>query len=106
MGFLRVLPNRRDRVYLLSLLVPFIVYNLALKAASVLSQPGEDGFLDLSLDLMRSDVFFNLGYALLWVALFATVRKGPMRWAVVFVFHVITVFVVVVATAAHQYFRE
>jgi lipoteichoic acid synthase len=106
MGFLRAPPNRRDQVYLLSLLVPFIVYNLALKAASVLSQPGEHGFLDLSLDLMRSDVFFNLGYALLWVALFATVRKGPMRWAVVFVFHVVTVFVVIVATAAHQYFRE
>ena len=104
-GFLRTLPNRRDRVYLLSLLVPFMVYNLALKASSVLSQPGEHGLLAL-LDLMRSDIFFNLGYALLWVALFGLVRKGAMRWAVVFVFHGVTVFVVIVATIAHQHFRE
>src|SRR5215208_8075558 len=106
MGFLRALPNRRDQVYLLSLLVPFIVYNRALKAASVLSRPGEHGLLALRLDLMQSDIFFNLGYALLWVALFGMVRKGPMRWAVVFVFHVVTVFVVIVATIAHPYFRE
>jgi lipoteichoic acid synthase len=106
MAFLRVLPNRRDRVYLLSLLVPFIVYNLALKAASVLSGPGEHGLLTLSLDLMQSDIFFNLGYTLLWVALFGMVRKGPMRWAVVFALHVVTVLVVIVTTIAHQYFRE
>ena len=106
-GFFRALPNRRDRVYLLSLLVPFIAYNLALKAASVLSWPGEQGPFALEgLDLMQSDIFFNLGYALLWVAIFGMVRKGPMRWAVVFVFHVVTVFVVIVATTAHPYFRE
>jgi lipoteichoic acid synthase len=103
--FFRALPDRRARVYLLSLLVPFIVYNLALKASSVLSRPGEHGLLAL-LDLMRSDIFFNLGYALLWVALFGLVRKGAMRWAVVFVFHGVTVFVVIVATIAHQHFRE
>jgi lipoteichoic acid synthase len=106
-GLFRALPNRRDRVYLLSLLIPFIAYNLALKAASVLSWPGEQGpFAAGGLDLMQSDIFFNLGYALLWVALFGMVRKGPMRWAVVFVFHVVTVFVVIVATIAHPYFRE
>jgi phosphoglycerol transferase MdoB-like AlkP superfamily enzyme len=105
-GLLRALPNRRDRVYLLSLLVPFVVYNLALKAASVLSRPGEHGLLALDLDLMWSDMFFSLGYALLWVALFGMARKGPMRWAVVFALHVVTVFVVIVATIAHLYFRE
>ena len=110
-GLFRALPNRRDRVYLLSLLIPFIAYNLALKAASVVSWPswpGEQGPLALvgGLDLMRSDIFFNLGYALLWVALFGLVRKGAMRWAVVFVFHGVTVFVGIVATIAHQHFRE
>ena len=105
LGFLRTLPNRRDRVYLLSLLVPFMVYHLALKASSVLSWPGEHGILAI-LDLMRSDIFFYLGYALLWVALFGLVRKGAMRWAVVFVFHGVTVFVAIVTTIAHQHFRE
>jgi lipoteichoic acid synthase len=106
MGFLRALPDRRDQVYLLSLLLPLIAYNLALKAASVLSRPGNHGPLALNLDLMQSDIFFNLGYALLWVALFGIIRKGPMRWAVVFAFHVVTVFVVIVATIAPQYFGE
>ena len=55
---------------------------------------------------MQSDIFFNLGYALLWVVLFGVVRKRPMRWAVVFVFHVVTVFVVIVAAIAHLYFSE
>src|SRR5215203_6048308 len=106
-GLFRALPNCRDRLYLLSLLIPFIAYNLALKAASVLSWPGEQGPFALGgLDLMQSDIFFNLGYALLWVALFGMVRKGPMRWAVVFVFHVVTVFVAIVAAIAHLYFRE
>lgn len=106
MGFLRALPNRRDRIYLLSLLVPFIVYNLTLKVASVFSHPGEHGLLALGLDLMPSDIFFNLGYALLWIALFGMVREESMRWAVVFVFHVVTVSVMIVDTIAYQYFRE
>src|SRR5919202_71632 len=105
LGFLGVLLNRRDWIYLLSLLVPFIVYNLALKAASVVSQPGGHG-LAPTLDLMRSDVFFNLGYALFWIGLFAVARRGPLRWAVVFLFHTMTMLVVIVTTSAHQYFRE
>jgi lipoteichoic acid synthase len=107
MGFLRALPNRRDQVYLLSLLIPFIAYNLTLKAASVLSQSGEHGLLALSLDLMQSDIFFNLGYALLWVALFGMLRRGPpMRWVAVFALHVVTVLVVIVSTIAYQYSSE
>ena len=106
MGFLKVLPNRRDQVYLLSLLVPFITYNLALKAASMLSQSDEHGLLAIRLDLMQSDIFFNLGYALLWVALFRMMRKGPMRWAAIFAVHVVTVLGVIVASITHQYFRE
>jgi hypothetical protein len=103
--FSRGLLGRREWVYLLSLLVPFVVYNLALKAASLLLRPGEHD-LARTLDLMRSDVFFNLGYALFWIGLFAAVRGGPLRRVVVFLFHVVTMVVVVVTTVAHRYFLE
>ncbi len=85
--------------------MPFVAYNLALKAASVLLRPGEHG-LAQTLDLMRSDVFFNLGYALLWIGLFAAVRRGPLRRVVVFLFHAATILVVIVTTCAHRYFLE
>src|SRR5918911_1451807 len=79
-GFLKAFLSRRDWVYLLSLLVPFIVYNLALKASSVVSVPG----LTMTFDLMRSDIFFNLGYALFWIGLFAAVRdRAPLGRATV-----------------------
>src|SRR5215207_8885933 len=75
-----VLLSYRDWVYLLSLLVPFVVYNLGLKAASMLSVPG----LALNPNLILSDIFFNVGYALFWVGIFAAARRGLMRWAVSF----------------------
>src|SRR5215216_6245766 len=102
-GSMRALLNRQDWVYLLSLLIPLFVYNLALKATSVASIPG----LAPTFDLMRSDVFFNLGYALFWIGLFAVVRgRRPLRPVVVILFHVITILVLVVTTSAHQYFLE
>jgi phosphoglycerol transferase MdoB-like AlkP superfamily enzyme len=55
---------------------------------------------------MRSDAFFDLGYALLWIGLFAVARRGFLRWIVVGLFHAATVFLVVVTTCAHQYFRQ
>ena len=64
LGFLGGLLDQRDRVYLLRLLIPFTVYNLVLKAYSVASRPEKFG-LARTLKLMRSDVFFNLGYTLL-----------------------------------------
>ncbi|MDP8951723.1 MAG: hypothetical protein M3N18_05720, partial [Actinomycetota bacterium] len=82
-GFPRALLSRRDWAYLLSLLVPFIVYNLALKASSVLSQPGEAPGFVRALDLMRSDIFFSLGYALLWIGLFAVAKRKFLRRVVV-----------------------
>jgi len=101
LGPLYVLLSHRDWAYLLSLLVPFFVYNLTLKASSVASIPG----LAPTFDLMRSDVFFNLGYALFWIGLFAAVRgRGPLRRFVVVLFHVMTMLVVLVSTFAHQYF--
>src|SRR5215212_462563 len=105
-GFSGVLLSRREWVYLLSLLVPLSVYNLALKAHDVLSsQPGGPA-LTRSLTSMMSSVFFELGYALLWLGLFAAVRRGLLRWAVVVLFHLATMLVVIVITSAHWYFRE
>src|ERR671920_2194339 len=89
LGFFGMLLSRQDRVYPLSLLVPLAVYNLALKAYDLASRPGKLG-LARTLKLMRSDVFFNLGYTLLWIGLFSATRKGPLRHAVIFLFHVTT----------------
>jgi len=101
-GFLGAFLGRRDWVYLLSLLVPFLVYDLSLKASNVISQPGPA----LIFDLMRSDIFFDLGYVLFWLGLFAVVRKGYARRAVIVLFHAATMLVVLVSTSANQYFRE
>jgi len=105
LGFLGVLLNRRDRVYPLSLLIPFAIYNLALKAYDVASRPEKLG-LARTLKLMRSDVFFNLGYALLWIGLFGAARRGALCRAVVFLFHVTTMLAAIVRESAHEYFRE
>jgi lipoteichoic acid synthase len=100
---LEVLLDRRDWVYLLSLLVPLFVYNLALKASSVASVPG----LSPKVDLIRSDLFFNLGYAFFWIGLFAAARAGgPLRRVVVILFHAATMLVVLVTTFAHHYFVQ
>jgi hypothetical protein len=100
-GFL----SRQDRVYLLSLLVPFAVYNLALKVYDVASRPQKLGLARI-IKLIRSDVFFNLGYALLWIGLFGAARRGPLRHAVVFLFHVTTMLAAIVRGSAHEYYRE
>ena len=103
----RALLSRREWVYLLSLLVPLVIYNLTLKALDIASLPkgGEHG-LATTLNLMWSDIFFNLGYVLFWIALFAVVHRGPLRWAVVILFHLTTMLVVIVTTCAHEYFRQ
>jgi lipoteichoic acid synthase len=99
--------SRREWVYLLSLLVPFVLYDLALKAVSVTSRPGagEQGITRIP-ELMRSDIFFDLGYALLWIGLFAVARSGISRWIVLVLFHTATMLLVILTTVAHQYFRE
>src|SRR3712207_9265376 len=78
--------SRRDWVYLFSLLIPFIVYDLLLKGLLVSQQP-EEGWLAGSIWLMQSDLLFNLGYVLLWVGLFAAARRPLARRIVVFLFH-------------------
>jgi lipoteichoic acid synthase len=102
---LGVLLSHRYRIYPLSLLVPFAIYNLTLKAYDVTSRPEKLG-LARAFKLMRSDVFFNLGYALLWIGLFGAARKGPLRRVVVFLFHITTMFAAIVRGSAHEYFRE
>jgi lipoteichoic acid synthase len=97
--------DRRDRVYSLSLLVPFAVYNLALKAHDVVSRFGTPR-LARTFRLMRSDAFFNLGYALFWVGLLAAARKGPLRRTVIFLLHATTMFLAIVRMSAHRYFKE
>ena len=93
--------TRWDWVYSLSLLIPLFVYNLALKVA-IIWQPG----MAPALDLVWSDVFFNLGYALLWIGLFAAVRRGSTRRAVVVLFHATTMLVVTITACAYQYLRH
>jgi lipoteichoic acid synthase len=105
LGFPRALLSLRDWVYLLSLLIPFVVYNLALKALDVVSLPGNHS-LGEALKLIQSDIFFSIGYALLWIGLFAAVKRGPLRWAVVFLFHAVTILVLIVTTSAYQYFQQ
>ena len=98
--------DRRDWIYSLSLLVPFVLYDLTLKALVIASFYGDRG-LASTLDLMRSDAFFDLGYALFWVGLFAATRGGGLpRRAVVVLFHAATMLMVLVSTSAHQYYQE
>lgn len=103
-GAARSLFGRRDWVYLLSLLIPFVVYDLALKATLVFAGAGDPGFLG-GLGLMRSDLLFNLGYVLLWVGLFAIARKRASRWILVVLFHVVTMLIVLITTSAYQYYK-
>ncbi len=112
LSFWRALLSGRDWVYVLSLLVPFIVYNLALKALILASRNVESvgQFRVPTLRIlaygMWSDVFFVLGYVLLWIGLFVAARKGPLRWAVLVLFHITTILVVLVKTVAYQYIKE
>src|SRR3712207_9278195 len=75
---LRALLTREDWIYLLSLLVPLVLYDLVLKAVRIFALPGTPGPIEF-LDQIRSEVFFNLGYAILWIGLFAVARHGIAR---------------------------
>ena len=95
----------RDWIYLLALLVPLVVYNLTLKAIRIHSEEAHASPLDV-VGLIRSDLLFNLGYALFWIGLFALVRRGLLRWFVVILFHATAVLVGAITTCAHFYFEE
>src|SRR5215204_3079086 len=102
---LRGILTREEWVYVLSLLVPLVVYNVALKVVRVATQfevPGPLGFLDQ----VRSDILFNLGYAALWIGLFAVVRGGVPRRVLLVLFHLSAVVLVALTTSVHVFFDK
>jgi lipoteichoic acid synthase len=96
--------SRRDWAYALALLVPFVAYDLALKIVRIVSLSDEHGLLG-SLQLVRSDLLFNIGYVVLWVGLFAVARAGLWRVLVVGLFHGVTILLALIATAAHRFYE-
>lgn len=93
-----------DWIYLLSLLIPLFVYNVGLKISRIVTQldvPGPVGFVDQ----LRSEVFFNLGYAALWVGVFAIFRGGVSRKIVLALFHLSAILVALLATSAHSFYK-
>ena len=104
-ALVRSILSGRDWVYLASLLVPLVIYNLVLKGIRISSQNDLAGGF-AAFGLIRSDLLFNLGYVFLWVGLFALTRQSRWRLPVVVLFHAFTVLVAVTTTAAHQYFQE
>jgi lipoteichoic acid synthase len=99
-----VLLDRREWVYVLSLLVPLVAYEFALKVIALLSEYPASGVWE-ALRLLRSDLLFDAGYALVWIGLFAASR-GMFRRVILVLFHASAVLVVVVETCAYHYFRS
>jgi lipoteichoic acid synthase len=95
--------DRRDRVYLLSLLVPLVAYDLALKVVGLASGHSDVGAWD-ALGMLRSELLFDGGYALVCVGLFAVARRGAPRVMALVFLHACAVLLVVTATVAYQYF--
>ncbi len=114
--------SRHDLLYVLSLLIPFAVYDLALKLLLIipaqqdpatkqalglmqirLPAPTPPGFV-ASLGLMQSDLLFMLGYVVLWVTLFAVVRTGVFRRILLGLFPGLTICIALITTIAYQYF--
>ena len=95
---------RQDWVYLLSLLVPLLLYNVGLKVARIATQldvPGPFGFVDE----LRSEIFFNSGYVALWIGLFAIFRRGIPRKLVLVLFHLSAIVLAILTTSAHSFYE-
>src|SRR3712207_5306686 len=56
--------------------------------------------------LFRSDLFFNLGYAALWIGLFDVVRSGVPRKILLVLFHLSAAVVVPLTTSVHVFFDK
>ncbi len=93
-----------DWVYVFALLIPFVAYDLVLKAIRVASLRNDPGLLG-TLKLMRSDLLFDSGYALLWVGLFALAGRTRLRPFAVGLFHAATILVALVVTGAHRFYE-
>lgn len=118
-----LLESRRDRVYLCSLLIPLLVYDLALKSLLISGLPSERGqssgpdlmrirlpgpatvpFVEV-LGLVQSDLLFILGYILLCIGLFTMARTGMSRRIVVGLLHGLTLGIALLTTIAYRYYR-
>jgi len=97
--------TRGDWIYLASLLVPVFLYNITLKVVRIVTRPDPPGLLGF-LDQIRSDLLFNLGFAVLWVGIFAVVRGGLPRRLVMLLFHLAVVVVVILTTSAHFFYES
>lgn len=97
--------DRRDWVYLLSLLIPLVAYDLALKVVGLASEYPDSGVWD-TLRLLRSELLFDAGYVLVWIGLFAVARRSLPRRVVLVLLHASAILVVVISTVAYQYFRS
>jgi len=97
--------DRRDWVYLLSLLIPLVAYDLALKVVGLASEQPGSGVWDV-VGLLRSEILFDAGYVLVWIGLFAVARRGIPRMVVLVLLHASAILVVVISTVAYQYFRD
>jgi lipoteichoic acid synthase len=101
----RALLIREDWIYVLSLLVPLCIFNVVLKVVRIATQfelPGPLGFLDQ----VRSDILFNLGYAALWIGLFAVVRGRTGRLIVLGLFHLSAILLAGLTTSAHVFYEK
>jgi lipoteichoic acid synthase len=97
--------DRRDWVYLLSLLIPLVAYDLALKVVGLASEYPDSEVWD-TLRLLRSELLFDAGYVLVWIGLFAVARQSLPRRVVLVLLHASAILVVVISTVAYQYFRS
>ncbi len=97
----------RDLIYVLSLIIPLAIFELALKAIGIYAEtPASEFSLWRPIDLLRSEALFVVGYGLVWIGLFAAVRRGIARRAVLVLFHLSAVILVIVVTVAYQYYRS
>lgn len=95
--------HRGDWIYLLSLLVPLVAYDIALKVMRVTGQTQPPELLGF-LDQIRSDVLFNIGFALMWIGLFSVFRLRALRGVMLVVFHLSCLLVLVLNTGSHFYY--
>lgn len=100
--------GRGDWIYLLALLAPLVVYDIALKVMRVIRVTGQmqaPGVLEF-FDQIRSDVFFNFGFALFWIGLFALLRGRVARAILLVPFHISCLLLLALNTSSHFYYMS
>ncbi len=96
--------NRNDWIYVLSLLIPFAVFDLALRSRLVFFapiQPTPAGWIGL----MQSPLLFLGGYTALWIAVLASARTRPVRWVLRGLFQALSIVIALYLVGAYQYYR-